>query len=336
MEKQRIAWIDYAKGLSMVAVILYHTQIPQPFKGFAYAVCLPVFFFLSGYTANTQDFESLKQFWRKRILRLLIPYLSFNCITYLFWLIIGRHYGLESAPISWWRPLLGIVYGNSTYLTHYAPLWFLSCLISLETLYFIIQRFSSQKIQVVTILAIFILMTIYTTLDLPLLPWGLCSSGILLPLFALGRYTKKRWSNLTFSVWSLGLITLISLSGLCFLYAYMPTFKISTATFGNYGLTYCHFCLTITFFIALSLLLDQMKYKLRLLSFIGRNSLVYLLTHLLVFTIIKGGAVYILHLPLEFFATFSGAISLWITTILLEIPIVYFILQYMPIAIWKK
>ena len=43
----RITWIDYAKAFSIIAVVLFHTNIPH-IKSLAYILCLPAFFFISG------------------------------------------------------------------------------------------------------------------------------------------------------------------------------------------------------------------------------------------------------------------------------------------------
>ena len=49
----RITWIDLTKAFSIMAVVLYHTNIQSDIKDIAYLVCLPAFFFAAGLFAKT-------------------------------------------------------------------------------------------------------------------------------------------------------------------------------------------------------------------------------------------------------------------------------------------
>ena len=45
----RLEWIDKAKGIGIILVILGHTICPPNIKFWLYSFHMPLFFFLSGY-----------------------------------------------------------------------------------------------------------------------------------------------------------------------------------------------------------------------------------------------------------------------------------------------
>ena len=68
--KQRLLWIDIAKGICMLAVILGHFHKPE--WGFLYSFHLTVFFILSGYTMKEKPVT--KEYLKGKFRRLMIPY----------------------------------------------------------------------------------------------------------------------------------------------------------------------------------------------------------------------------------------------------------------------
>ena len=68
--KQRLRWIDIAKGIGIVSIILGHQGVPL--LGFVYMYHLPVFFLLSGYTLKAGPVDAA--FLRGKFNRLMTPY----------------------------------------------------------------------------------------------------------------------------------------------------------------------------------------------------------------------------------------------------------------------
>lgn len=87
MEKERIHYIDVAKGLAIVIVVLGHcaaTTLGDHSRLFytIYAFHMPFWFFLSGLLYNTKNWQS---FFSGKVKALLLPYLfffMFNCFSY--------------------------------------------------------------------------------------------------------------------------------------------------------------------------------------------------------------------------------------------------------------
>lgn len=78
--KKRIEWIDIARGIAIIAVIIGHSlgnYFPGKFANFIYAFHMPIFFILSGYLYHQQDSKKLM---KKSFLNLVIPYIATVCL----------------------------------------------------------------------------------------------------------------------------------------------------------------------------------------------------------------------------------------------------------------
>src|SRR4030065_2778158 len=84
----RIAWIDHAKALGIIFVVIGHTTgLPVFVMNVIYSFHMPLFFFLSGYLLKESHLQLpftsfLKRMWRT----LLVPYICFWILSYLYWL----------------------------------------------------------------------------------------------------------------------------------------------------------------------------------------------------------------------------------------------------------
>lgn len=94
MNTQRLDWIDIAKGMGIILVVLGHTLVPQVretgFAGFLW-ICIynfhmPLFFFLSGYLfeKGLLRYTEKGKFILGKLQYLILPYLIFSVFAYLF------------------------------------------------------------------------------------------------------------------------------------------------------------------------------------------------------------------------------------------------------------
>lgn len=111
--KTRAGWIDIAKVLGLVIVLMNHAELSAGgvnyFGGMFY---VPVFFVLAGYTFRLRPGESFSAFAKKKAKRLLLPYVGYNAFFFLFFFVKDQLLGgqpLREAGVS----LLGILYSRS-------------------------------------------------------------------------------------------------------------------------------------------------------------------------------------------------------------------------------
>ena len=125
MEKQknRIEWIDVAKGIAIVAMVLGHTGIPEIGRKFIWAFHMPIFFIISGLLYNGDKNKKVAPFLFKRIQTLVVPFLFFSCVTVLGSRLTENPINITSLLLNGWGGF---------------ALWFVQVLFVTELLYCLI------------------------------------------------------------------------------------------------------------------------------------------------------------------------------------------------------
>lgn len=140
---KRIVFIDIAKGIGILLVVLAHNdglQLVAPFwHKFIYAFHMPLFFFLSGMFFKPEI--GFKELLRKRFDSLLLPYFFTIFLIYFFEIFLGK----MGLPIAWSR-IVKALYGNGFYLD-WVAMWFLPALFTMNLVAFgfyrLLARFTS-------------------------------------------------------------------------------------------------------------------------------------------------------------------------------------------------
>ena len=132
----RLDWIDAAKGLGIVLIVIghiYSVAEPSPLYVFIYAFHVPLFFFIAGLTYRL-DPPSLPAFFRKKLRALLVPYLCYAALGYVFylagyWAAARSGLKLEQFNHGLFTPFIGIFYGSlgDGHLVN-TPVWFVIAL----------------------------------------------------------------------------------------------------------------------------------------------------------------------------------------------------------------
>jgi surface polysaccharide O-acyltransferase-like enzyme len=163
IKKQNQIWVDYVRVFATFCVVFLHSsgtlltqfnKLPEinwwisNFYNAAVRICVPLFFMISGYLLLESN-ENLKEFFKKRINKVLIPLLAWSLI-YVFW----KAYGESSSQLSFsslcsiaispayyhlwflyaiigiylFMPILRVVVNNAdrTMLFYYSLLWFIA------------------------------------------------------------------------------------------------------------------------------------------------------------------------------------------------------------------
>lgn len=121
--KERQSYIDIAKGIAIILVILGHNGLPDMVNIYIYTVHMPLFFILSGFFLKNEEIQdTVKKGWR----RLIRPYLFTSMFILTFFVLYQaakRNYdGLQLYDI-----LISAVNGTI------GPVWFLLSLFVAKT-----------------------------------------------------------------------------------------------------------------------------------------------------------------------------------------------------------
>ncbi|MEE1023396.1 MAG: acyltransferase family protein [Muribaculaceae bacterium] len=187
-KRQRFGFIDLAKGLMLIKIIITHTQgyfITYPIDNFS----LVVFFICAGFTSRP-DF-SLRRIFGK----LLVPYVIMNliCVAYVA-IVAPANISLQS--------LAGILYSRNSVLPLSAGadripmlslcnsvLWFTTALMSAYCVFRLITIPSGRKAQALACLLSLALAALCTRLPV-LLPWSVDTAFFLAPFMWAGRQMR--------------------------------------------------------------------------------------------------------------------------------------------------
>ena len=326
---KRIVWVDYMKALSMMCVVLYHTQIQADVKTLSNIIALPAFFFVSAFFTNTElDFFP---FWKKKTLRLLIPYIFFGIFSWVAWLFIGRKFGADAeVNKEWWSPLMGLLIGDVRYLIQNRPLWFICCMISMEWLYYLLSRITHPIVRWSSIVGIGISGCVLARYGFNMV-WEITAAMIVLPVYALGSTYGKRLmkKTQTYKTTLLVLLLLVSAAGVTIGYFFNPKIHIAMCQVGNPALFYITTLAVVGFWFSVAVLVERVFGTLPFLTFIGQNTLLILCTHIPLFGLIKG-LLMICHIPLSFYSTNIGSLTLWGCSLILSLPLVYALKRFFP------
>ena len=80
MANNRVAWLDIAKGMAIILMVLGHTSIPAVASNFIYAFHMPLFFIASGWVTRW-DKHALPQFITHRLRTLMLPFGIYSAIV---------------------------------------------------------------------------------------------------------------------------------------------------------------------------------------------------------------------------------------------------------------
>jgi len=271
VEKRRISWVDAAKGIAIFLVVLGHNPLPGIAVKLIYALNVPIFFVMSGYTFNSGKYPSLFALVKRLFFGVLVPYVMMNLLAFpVYYLARGQAIDLEL----FLDFLGGMAYGVGTMqsLRVNIPLWFLPCIFVVQCLWYVTDRYGGRMKALIVLSASLIgyFMPVLTPVRLP---WGadVALTGVV--FFALGGMLRR--AKLTDGISNGRLVAaFLLLSGLNLVFNFMnktaaPNVDLNILRFGNYILFYlCALC-GCGAIIAFAHLVQGS----RLLGCIGRNTL---------------------------------------------------------------
>lgn len=327
--QNRLYNIDALKAFGIFCIILGHNNYAQT-GNYVYSFHIPLFFFVSGLMFDLERYNSLIHFIKRRFQNILIPYFLISFLLYIFWFFAGRKFGsstqMDLSPL---KNFIGIFYaqGGNEYMDWGIPMWFLPCLFLVSVLYYLLAK-CRKEIIVLALLFSGIAGNFLPKLIVSHLPWSIdivftailfYGTGHLLRNFLLYDLLENRISKKTISILLLALtmnIVFFYLNG---------RIDISKGIYNNYFYMYLSGVGGTIFYLLIMNYIPNIK----LVSFIGINTLLIMAFHLRAMTIIKFIQIYILHLEFnmtDFLSFFYSLVQL-----ALLIPFIWIINKYLPL-----
>lgn len=287
-QTRRIEWIDLARGVAIILVVLAHVPIPHTLKSYIYSFHLPLFFVLSGFLLYGRMDMPAEKFIVKRIKGLVLPYFIFSFIDILFWALVnGAH--RESINLQLNGTLLAI--RTSPLTVHNSALWFLTSLFVSELAVYGIYRLTKARSTVITLVlaAVFVGGATYNMAGGGPLPWAIDTIPFVAAFLWIGyqfaahyekwtRAISRQSSHAIFAASSLAVVSLA---------AWYVNGRVDmwSSLFGSYLLYMVGGVAGAGLVI---MLFDRYVRRAPLLSYIGQNSLIVFALHQQILFVIFG------------------------------------------------
>ena len=334
--KPRIEWIDTAKGICILLVVYSHVYMGDhpTFMHFQDYFRMPLYFLLSGLFFKT--YEGFVSFSIKKINKLIIPLLfAFTFINIPLLYYLRHRAGLAIAfPDDFWETerFKFIFEGNVT-------LWFLWALFLQNILFYAIFLLCRHKsLPIVLICSILGVSTFFLGQHNLYIPLWFDAALVSLPFFMTGyllrNYSKLLYEPFRTKHWA---IALASFATLILIYL-NDTRLISVSNIILHGDN--HFevgCASMyigglcgTLFI---LMTAKRFTHLPIISYIGRYSIVVLLTHVTIIHVLRK-ILYHFTLNMDYIDLIMFGVFLLV--MLIEIPIIHFGVKYLPYMFAQK
>lgn len=219
-EKKRVEWIDVAKGIGMLLVIVGHTMtspvryasnINYLIYSAVYFFHMPLMFYLSGRTfgmlkeRNVQ--YSLKEWTHKKWNTLMVPYLVYGTLVYLIFsmanaipklgkILSNEGYGKQSL-LHWIKGMV-TVYGDDLYSFH---LWYIYGLFLMSIVSFLVMKYCKKHMWILFIVSLLLIgsRSVYYNIS----NWGIANLFfknyfwfVLGTYVDLSKFAKKMWGKI--------------------------------------------------------------------------------------------------------------------------------------------
>jgi acyltransferase len=333
---RRVEWIDASKGIGIFLVIIGHTMIDSGLRGEIYAFHMPLFFLISGFLFSIKKYSKFQEFLAAKAKSLLIPYLSFAFISLLLLRILLH----QSIDFGHFFKELVLSRRNSIYFDD--PLWFLTSLFTMEIIFYFLVKFIKNHFAIMIIVIGTSFIAVSRLDALPggnILPWSFDQTLYFIFYFGIGYVIKQSGllkNNLkTSSPLIIGSIIYLILLIFPGIYTNAVEFLNNKMFFPSSLTNYLITVLWAVFAISFVTYLSQYLSVSRLITFIGRNSLILLALHIsLGFNLFNLVAVGHLHLKIANPNLLGLAFTLG--TIAMLIPVSMVINKYFPFILGKN
>lgn len=213
----RIEWIDAAKGIAIILVVINHTHNPNPFLAkIISSFHLPLFFMISGYLFNFEKYkDNFVALVKNRFSRLLIPYFIWSCIYCAIIILFSRPSFLKVVNILFMSILYGAGTNPGAHLPHnivpIGSLWFLPCLFCSEIIFWflLVSTINLKNSYKILFFGLFAYIGAFIGAKIFFLPWSL-DIALLVPIFLFCGYKTKQNNLFTINNnWKFAILLLI-------------------------------------------------------------------------------------------------------------------------------
>jgi fucose 4-O-acetylase-like acetyltransferase len=324
--KQRIGYIDLAKGICILLVMLWHVGGPllrTDASRILLSFLVPLYFFLSGMFFNR--YSGLRDFMVRKINKLLIPLFFFMIVTYLIsiagWLAKRNYDLILQLP----RNIVMELWGDHVYLNF--PLWFFFSLFETSVMFYLLFLFCNALTQnenarraILTVVCFSIGIAGHQLgVHQVNTPFWLGTSMAALPFYYSGYVMRKETNYMLPNSRDKYIPFFLIGFGLLVYFTGDSKMMIINTGYGQYVSFYVS-AMSGTMFV---LLLSKLLNELPVISFFGVNTVTALSVHWVILYYLKQALFFVSSGWMLFFVLF-------VLMVLLTIPMILFFRKFFP------
>lgn len=324
----RLIWLDQLKAAAMYIVVLGHTLLKfkkhKLFK-FIYSFHIPLFFMISGFSFKPDKYERIMDCVKDKVIKLVYPYVMLNLLVIPLWFINMKTgmIGEDSIP----KILFGIFYSNSA--VERAPsnaTWFIMTLFLAEVLYYVLYHFLHDDKSVFLMSCILCVIGVMAPLgkEVADAPFHLDVSLVAQFFYGCGYLVRKNFGYIKdcFREYTYFKLFVLVMTGLFFSIINKQV-DLSNELYRNFVYTLISsFTISITLFY----IFNRIKVYPKIMSYIGKNTIIILAFHIPVMRVIQA------YFPF-FNANQLNAILLSFIVFALMLPIIWFVNKFFPFMV---
>ena len=289
MSKERVVWVDISKGIGILLVVVGHCLNKENdiiSRGLIYSFHMPLFFILTGYTfAKQPSWADFRTSIKKRFLRLWIPAYLCVFISFVSDTIISINNQNLDILNSLYKTLLSILFWEGMDINAWGIIipgtgmsWFFIVMFFAYMLFYVLLIIVSKPktntlITVLISIIGYIIISLFVTI-----PFSIELALFLLPFLSFGRFILPRININKISSLIISLVVWISLFTIILAFS-SSYFEIVPRSFPVYPI-----CIIAAVFgslvsICLSFQIGKINHVNKVLAFVGKYSLYFMLSH---------------------------------------------------------
>lgn len=364
----RLHWIDTLKGIGIMLVVFAHHSLPIALDTYIFSFHMPLFFFISGFLFDFGKYAgSAANFVKGRFRSLIVPYFCFALITCLFYFLLdtGFQPGVTNIDFFQNSALYGaysILYALGPLVSYNPPLWFLTCLFVTELIFYGLAKNYYEKpgklvlgLTVAGVIgylySIYVPFRLLWNADVALSAVVFYGAGNLFRKYMEPETKSRSDSSLNSGPFMgssklsegftraekffPGIFILLNLLYLAYLFEFPISEKVNMNVL-KYGNFFSYYLLAFSGIFTFVYLFKKLGGS-KVLEYYGRNSLIVLALHFPLKDVLTKLAILSFGVELEYFYyNIAFALSLTILNLLLLIPVIFVINNYLPFLVGKK
>ncbi|MEG2606536.1 MAG: acyltransferase family protein [Mucinivorans sp.] len=334
IDTSRYIWLDYVRFIGIFLVVWGHMCAAGTTINIIYSFHMPLFFVISGYLFSRKKHTSFLVFVKTKARQLLIPYVVFSVIAFLFWYFLILRistvdFGAFTAATLFWDFL------SAQYIAYCLVLWFLPTLFLTECLYFIVSKWLSPLIVAIFFMALSFLYYHFVGEDLF---WSADIVLVAVVFYAFGAILRQYGTKLLESASKIP----ISVIGFTLCAVLVVVFAGITGRLDmlsrNYGELYMFYLAGVAGSMAiffLGIILERIFGLVKVISYLGANSLIVYGLHIQVMTLIGGTFRRLPGVENTILGQFVPSLIYAVVIMFVMIPVIYTINRYTPKLVGK-